>query len=119
MRAPKLLSTTLSAAAALGLVLSLAPAAHATPQLTPYDVASQDFNSSISLGEPSVPVKQAKPGVDTTMEQARKAAGVTTGTAYPFDNPRNFEIPDPVAPTSTYPRYAPRAANSLKRTPTQ
>lgn len=44
---------------------------------------------------PAVPVQHAQYGPDTTLAQARKAAGVTTGKPWPYDSPLNLEIPDP------------------------
>lgn len=46
---------------------------------------------------PSVPVKNVGPAAGTTLEQARRAAGTTTGQPYPFNSPQNFEIPNPEA----------------------
>lgn len=104
MRLSTLFTTALSLVAATSLTLALAPASQAAtlplpdPGASPLDTHGiTDIDSTTFDVTPSVPVRQGKPGVDTTLAQARKAAGITTGTAYPFDNPRNFEIPDPDA----------------------
>lgn len=44
---------------------------------------------------PNVPVHKASYGPDTSLAQARKAAGVTTGQPWPYADPQNTEIPDP------------------------
>lgn len=117
MRASKLFSTSLSVAAALGLLLGLTPAANAAPQLTPYERASQTLDAPLPVGDPSVPVTQAKPGIDTTKAQARKAAGVTSGNAYPFDDPHNFEIPDPKAAYKHVPEIRTPGCKLTKKNP--
>lgn len=86
-------NTTIRAAASLlascAILTSTITAAQAAP-LT----ATPGTDDSFLRTAPTVPVHQGQYGPDTTLTQARKAAGVTTGKPWPYDTTLNLEIPD-------------------------
>ncbi|WQD13500.1 MAG: alpha/beta fold hydrolase [Lawsonella clevelandensis] len=78
---------------------AFSPAAPSSPALSPPLrqpplTATPGTDDSFLRTAPTVPVHQGQYGPDTTLTQARKAAGVTTGKPWPYDTTLNLEIPD-------------------------